>query len=176
MSAIKELISKLRKEDETRQQEYEKELAVQYEKYEEMIKKLNSLRDDTKNCVESIIKGSEQLVANKHTIEKALEQAENLTGLPIPFEHHGDVMDLFSKMTSFLNNAEHIDPSKTFSPEEIHEKVVSISEKEAETLKEFHNEFAQAQNLLYSTKVLKSLIEHPNDNDTQQLDGSMLND
>ena len=37
----------------------------------------------------NIIKGVEHLVDNQHTIDKGLEQTENLPGIPIPQEQHG---------------------------------------------------------------------------------------
>ena len=45
--------------------------------------------EESERHIESITKRLDKLVANRHTIEKALEETENLHGLPIPYDQHG---------------------------------------------------------------------------------------
>ncbi|XP_014213021.1 uncharacterized protein LOC106642692 isoform X2 [Copidosoma floridanum] len=157
MSSIRELIAKMKKEDEERQKADEKHFAEHDKKYKEMSDRISIYEDRLKKGVQNIHQRVQQLINHKHSIDKALQEMDDLPGLPLPYEEHSNFVKFVSEVHGVLNKPDILDRPSTLSVEEIQNDVTSTTESIASDLKEFKTEFIQAVALHHNTNELKKL-------------------
>ncbi|XP_043675993.1 uncharacterized protein LOC122632827 isoform X2 [Vespula pensylvanica] len=85
-------------------EKYENDKKKQIEEYNNLMKQLTALREESIQCQEIIGKNCINLITNENAVKKLLYDSKHVPGLPISHDCHQQSIEFFSNALEFLNN------------------------------------------------------------------------
>ncbi|CAK9800508.1 hypothetical protein ANTPLA_LOCUS2453 [Anthophora plagiata] len=90
------------------EERFAKEEKKRIAEYNNLMNKLQTLKDERNDCKESISKNLQRLTTHEHSIYKLIHNSESVPGLPVSHDYHRQAIMFLSEGIDFINNLENV--------------------------------------------------------------------
>ncbi|XP_076245036.1 uncharacterized protein LOC143185713 [Calliopsis andreniformis] len=108
MEDIEKIAELLKKRREIRNAQFKEMERKQTTEYDQLLQILQSIKEERKECIETVNKNMQSLIMHEYSIHKLIHNPEQILGLPISHDYHKQAITFLSDGSDFINKSQNV--------------------------------------------------------------------